>query len=71
MTKVDFGGLKQKLMNLDRRNLGDQGAGGVHDRRQNHDTTKLAWLVGIHMIFVISMLVLAIVDRLSPQPNEK
>ncbi|BAT59068.1 hypothetical protein GJW-30_1_01597 [Variibacter gotjawalensis] len=66
MTKVDFSGLKQKLitsivaisaiqvlkafMNIDK-------YGG--------DNTKLGWLVGIHIVFVISMLVLAMSDRLS------
>lgn len=63
MTKVDFAGLKQKLitsivaisaiqvlkafMNID---------------KYGSDNTKLAWLVGIHIVFVVSMLVLAISD---------
>jgi uncharacterized protein (TIGR00645 family) len=64
MTKVDFGGLKQKLMvsivaisaievlksfmNVDQ----------ISDRR-------LAWVVGIHVVFLFSMLVVALADRLS------
>jgi uncharacterized protein (TIGR00645 family) len=67
MTKVDFGGLKQKLvtsivaisaiqvlkafMNIDE-------AGTL-------DHTKLAWLVGIHMLFLGSLLAVVIADRVS------
>ncbi len=63
MTKVDFGGLKQKLMvsivaisaievlksfmNVDQ----------ISDRR-------LAWVVGIHVVFLFSMLVVARADKL-------
>jgi uncharacterized protein (TIGR00645 family) len=62
MNKVDFGGLKQKLMvsivaisaievlksfmNIDK----------IDDRR-------LAWTVGIHFLFLISMLIVALSDR--------
>ena len=72
MTKVDFGGLKQKLitsivaisaiqvlkafMNLD---------------KYSGDPTKLGWLVAIHVVFVGSMLVLAISDRVSNPPGGK
>ena len=68
MTKVDFSGLKQKLlasivaisaiqvlkafMNIDK-----------------YDTTKLAWLVGIHLVFVISTLLIALSDRLGGEKN--
>jgi uncharacterized protein (TIGR00645 family) len=64
MTKVDFGGLKQKLatsivaisaiellkgfMNIDK-----------------YDTTRLAWLAGIHVIFLFSLLAVVLADRLS------
>jgi uncharacterized protein (TIGR00645 family) len=30
-----------------------------------YDNTKLAWLAGIHVVFLISMLVVALADRLS------
>ena len=68
MTKVDFGGLKQKLMtsivaisaiqvlkafmNIDQ-------SGG------SPDSVKLAWLVGIHVLFLGSLLAVVIADRLS------
>lgn len=64
MTKVDFGGLKQKLMT----SIVAISAIQVLKAFMNIDkagTTTLGWLVGIHMVFVMSMLVLAIVDRLN------
>jgi uncharacterized membrane protein YqhA len=30
-----------------------------------YDSTKLAWLSGIHIVFLTSMLVVALADRLS------
>lgn len=68
MTKVDFGGLKQKLMTsivaisaiqvLKAFMNIDQTAGAP-------DTTKLAWLVGIHVLFLGSLLVVVVADRIS------
>jgi uncharacterized protein (TIGR00645 family) len=74
MAKVDFGGLKQKLatsivaisaiqvlkafMNL--------------EQAETVDNTKLAWLVGIHVLFLGSLLAVALADRLSEHaPEEK
>jgi uncharacterized protein (TIGR00645 family) len=70
MAKVDFGGLKQKLatsivaisaiqvlksfMNL--------------EQAETVDHTKLAWLVGIHVLFLGSLLAVALADRLSEHP---
>jgi uncharacterized membrane protein YqhA len=36
-----------------------------------YGNTPLAWLVGIHVVFVVSLLVLAVVDRLSSAAVEK
>jgi uncharacterized protein (TIGR00645 family) len=68
MTKVDFGGLKQKLMTsivaisaiqVLRAFLNiDQSSGPP-------DSTKLAWLVGIHVLFLGSLLAVVIADRIS------
>ena len=68
MTKVDFGGLKQKLMTsivaisaiqvLKAFMNIDQNAGAP-------DSAKLAWLVGIHVLFLGSLLVVVIADRIS------
>ena len=67
MTKVDFGGLKQKLMTsivaisaiqvLKAFMNIDQGTGSP-------DSVKLAWLVGIHVLFLGSLLAVVIADRL-------
>jgi uncharacterized protein (TIGR00645 family) len=68
MTKVDFGGLKQKLMTsivaisaiqvLKAFMYIEQNAGAP-------ETTKLGWLVGIHVVFLGSLLAVVLADRLS------
>jgi uncharacterized protein (TIGR00645 family) len=70
MAKVDFGGLKQKLMT----SIVAISAIQVLKAFMNVDkygNTALAWLVGIHVVFVVSLLCLAIVDRLSATGNAK
>ena len=69
MTKVDFGGLKQKLMT----SIVAIPAIQVPKAFMNVDkygNTALAWLVGIHVVFVVSLLVLAVVDRLTAGKSE-
>jgi uncharacterized protein (TIGR00645 family) len=65
MTKIHFGGLKQKLM----ASIVAISAIQVLKAFMNIDTafdpTKLAWLVGVHLVFVISAFMLAISDRWS------
>ena len=56
MTKVDFGGLKQKLVT----SIVAISAIQVLKAFMNiehYDNTKLAWLVGIHVLFLGSLLV--------------
>ncbi len=73
MTKVDFGDLKQKLMV----SIVAISAVKVLEAFMNierFDTSKLGWLVGIHVLFLGSMLVVAIADRLGEplkSPEEK
>jgi uncharacterized protein (TIGR00645 family) len=70
MTKVGFGGLKQKLMT----SIVAISAIQVLKAFMNVDkygNTALAWLVGIHVVFVLSLLVLALADRLSSGPATK
>jgi uncharacterized protein (TIGR00645 family) len=41
---------------------------------EHYDNTKLAWLVGIHVLFLGSLLTVALADRLSSasqHPSEK
>ncbi len=68
MTKVDFGGLKQKLMTSIVAISAIQVLRAFMNIEQP-DNTRLAWLVGIHVVFVGSMLVVVLADRLS-EPGE-
>ena len=68
MTKVDFGGLKQKLMT----SIVAISAIQVLKAFMNvehYDNTKLAWLVGIHVLFLGSLLAVVVADRLSYSPS--
>ena len=73
MTKVDFGGLKQKLMT----SIVAISAIQVLKAFMNiehYDSTKLGWLVGIHVVFLGSLLTVVLADRLSSpgqHPSEK
>lgn len=61
MEKVDFGGLKQKLMT----SIVAISAVQVLKAFMNierYDSTKLGWLVGIHGLFLMSLLVVALAD---------
>jgi uncharacterized protein (TIGR00645 family) len=63
MTKVDFGDLKQKLMV----SIVAISAIKVLEAFMNvekYTNTQLGWLVGIHVLFLGSMLVVAAADRL-------
>jgi uncharacterized protein (TIGR00645 family) len=63
MAKVDFGGLKQKLAT----SIVAISAIQVLKAFMNiehYDSSKLGWLIGIHLLFLGSMLVLALSDRL-------
>jgi uncharacterized protein (TIGR00645 family) len=64
MTKVDFGGLKHKLMTSIVAISAIQLLRAFMNIEQ-YDNTKLAWLAGIHVVFLVSMLVVALADRLS------
>src|SRR5947209_19988042 len=63
MTKVDFGGLKQKLL----ASIVAISAIQVLKAFMNIDTVfdpgKLGWLVGVHLVFVLSAFMLALSDR--------
>jgi uncharacterized protein (TIGR00645 family) len=73
MTKVDFGGLKQKLMTSIVAISAIQVL-KVFMNIEHYDSTKLAWLVGIHVLFLGSLLTVVLADRLSSpgqHPSEK
>ena len=65
ITKIDFAGLKQKLL----ASIVAISAIQVLKAFMNIDTVfdaqKLAWLVGVHLAFVVSAFMLALSDRWS------
>ena len=73
MTKVDFGGLKQKLMTSIVAISAIQVLKAFMnlDKAGAPDHTKLAWLVGIHVLFLGSLLVVVIADRISEPSKPK
>jgi uncharacterized protein (TIGR00645 family) len=71
MTKVDFGGLKQKLMTSIVAISAIQVLKAFMnlDQPEAVNNTKLAWLVGIHVLFLGSLLAVVLADRWSDQPS--
>jgi uncharacterized protein (TIGR00645 family) len=63
MTKVDFAGLKQKLLASIVAISAIQLLKAFMNIDVVFDSQKLAWLVGVHLVFVISTLILALSDR--------
>ena len=63
MTKVDFAGLKQKLLASIVAISAIQVLKAFMNLDAALDAQKLAWLVGVHLVFVLSALVLALSDR--------
>jgi uncharacterized protein (TIGR00645 family) len=63
MTKVDFGGLKQKLLASIVAISAIQVLKAFMNIDVVFDAQKMGWLVGIHLMFVASALMLALADR--------
>jgi uncharacterized protein (TIGR00645 family) len=63
MTKVDFGGLKQKLLASIVAISAIQVLKAFMNIDAAFDAQKMGWLVGVHLVFVISTLLLALSDR--------
>jgi uncharacterized protein (TIGR00645 family) len=72
MTKVDFSGLKQKLLASIVAISAIQVLKAFMnvEKAPTLDSVKLAWLVGIHVVFVLSTLVLALSDRITEGPKK-
>lgn len=64
MAKVDFGGLKQKLMTSIVAISAVELLKGFMNI-EKFDPTRLGWLAGIHVVFLLSLLAVVISDRLS------
>ena len=63
MTKVDFAGLKQKLLASIVAISAIQVLKAFMNIDVAFDAIKMGWLVAVHLVFVISALVLALSDR--------
>ena len=63
MTKVDFAGLKQKLLASIVAISAIQVLKAFMNIDAAFDAQKMSWLVAVHLVFVISALVLALSDR--------
>jgi uncharacterized protein (TIGR00645 family) len=63
MTKVDFGGLKQKLLSSIVAISAIQVLKAFMNIDVVFDAQKMGWLVGVHLVFVLSTLLLALSDR--------
>jgi uncharacterized protein (TIGR00645 family) len=63
MTKVDFAGLKQKLMASIVAISAIQVLKAFMNIDVALDSQRLGWLVGMHLVFVVSALLLALSDR--------
>jgi len=63
MTKVDFAGLKQKLLASIVAISAIQVLKAFMNIDAAFDAQRLGWLVGVHLVFVVSTLVLALSDR--------
>ena len=71
MTKVNFGGLKQKLLASIVAISAIQVLKAFMNLDKHLDDRSLAWLVGIHLVFVVSGLLLALTDWLSEGSKSK
>jgi uncharacterized protein (TIGR00645 family) len=69
LMNIGFSGLKQKLLGSIAAIAAVNVLEWFMDIERHADNTKLAWVVGILLAFAVSMLILAIADRLS-YPNE-
>ena len=63
MTKVNFGGLKQKLLASIVAISAIQVLKAFMNIDTAFDTQKMVWLVGVHLAFVVSSFMLALSDR--------
>jgi len=65
LLNIGFSGLKQKLLGSIAAIAAVNVLEWFMDIERHADNTKLAWVVGILLAFAVSMLILAIADRLS------
>ena len=71
MTKIDFSGLKQKLMASIVAISAIQVLKAFMNINDSSNQSILGWLVGIHLVFVVSALLLAWTDAISDRSKSK
>jgi uncharacterized protein (TIGR00645 family) len=71
MTKIDFSGLKQKLMASIVAISAIQVLKAFMNIDKSFDERALTWLVGIHLVFVVSALLLAWTDAIGDKSKSK
>lgn len=71
MTKIDFAGLKQKLMASIVAISAIQVLKAFMNLDQKYDEKALMWLVAIHLVFVVSAVLLAWSDALSSKSKKE
>ena len=71
LVKIGFSGLKQKLFGAIAVIAAVNVLEWFMDIERQADNLKLAWVVGILLAFAVSMLILAIADRLSERRTEQ
>jgi uncharacterized protein (TIGR00645 family) len=69
MRKVDFAGLKQKLLASIVAISAIQVLKAFMNLDASFSPERLGWLVGIHLVFVVSTLVLAFADRIADEKS--
>ena len=70
MTQIDFAGLKQKLFASIVAISAIQVLKAFMNLEKSLNEKTLPWLVGIHVVFVISVLVLSIADRINGESGK-
>ena len=71
LTRIGFSSLKQKLLGSIAAIAAVNVLEWFMDIERHADNIKLAWVVGILLAFAVSMLILAIADRVSEQSEGK
>ncbi len=71
LTEVDFSALKQKLLGSIVIIAAVDALAWYLDLEKYSDTSKLGWAIAFPLVFVVSLLMLAIADRLGHQTDHK
>jgi uncharacterized protein (TIGR00645 family) len=70
LAAIDFAALKQKLLSSIAGIAAIDALAWYLDLEKYGDTSKLGWAIAFPLMFVVSLLMLAVADRLSRKPKE-